>query len=151
MTGLNVNDVTFAVSPPFFDFNSSRPADKTEENVYSLLRDNMVCGQTIPASVHCIFYYCFASICFHLDFLSRVLHQKNKLQASHFLNHIPSYIKDEATVKYPWIKTETTPTFTGLPPHITNLAKFKQLKIEMVSYRDIILKGVARRSWTRGA
>jgi hypothetical protein len=102
----------------------------------------MVRGQTIPASVHRIFYYCIASICFHFDFLSRVLHQKNKLQASHFFNHIPSYIKDAATVKYPLIKTEATPTFTCLPPHITILAKFEQLKIEIVLSRDVILKGV---------
>jgi hypothetical protein len=91
VTGLGVNNVKFAVLPPFFDFDAIRPADRMEESVNSLLRDYMVCGKTIPMSVHHMFYFCFASLCFHFDFMSRVLHQKNKLQASHFFNLIPSY------------------------------------------------------------
>jgi hypothetical protein len=70
------------------------------------------------------------------------LHPKNKLQASHFFNNIRNYAKDAASVKYPWSKTAATPTFTGLPPHITILAIFEQLKLEMKATRDTILTGV---------
>jgi hypothetical protein len=70
------------------------------------------------------------------------LHPKNKLQALHFFNNIPNYARDAATVKYPWSKTAAIPTFTGLPPHITILANFEQLKLEMNATRDIILTGV---------
>ena len=142
VSGLVVNDVKFAVSPPFFDFDVTRPADGTDESVYSLLRDYMVRGESVSASVHCIFYFCFASLCFHFDFLLQALHPKNKLQALHFFNHIPTYAKDAATVKYPWNKTEATPTLTGLSPHITNWENFEHLKIEMMASKDAILNGV---------
>jgi len=110
------------VSPPYFDFDDVRPAeDVTDERVFSLLSDYMVGGDYVCASVHRIFYFCFASLSFHFDFLSRVMHPANKLRASHFFNHIPLWVKNAATVKYPWTKTEATPTLTGLPPHITIL------------------------------
>ena len=54
--GLDVNDVKFAVSPPYFDFDDDRPAeDGTDERVFSLLRDYMVGGDYVCASVHRIF------------------------------------------------------------------------------------------------
>ena len=66
----------------------------------------------------------------------------NKLQASHFFNNIPNYARDAATVKYPWNKTDATPTLTGLPPHITILANFEQLRLDMAAAREAILNGV---------
>jgi hypothetical protein len=70
------------------------------------------------------------------------LHQKNKLRASHFFNHIPSWAKDAVTNKYPWTKTESTPTLTGLPPQITILTNFKALRVELVASKVAILTGV---------
>jgi hypothetical protein len=95
--GLDVNSVKFAVLPPYLEFDCTGQGDtrqegvddRTSARVYSLLRDYMVCGKSVPASVHRIFYFCFASLCFHFDFLKQVLHKKNKLQASHFFTHIP--------------------------------------------------------------
>ena len=52
--GLDVNDVSFAVSPPFFVFESD---DGASEMIYSLLKDFMVRGDSVPASVHHIFYF----------------------------------------------------------------------------------------------
>ncbi len=134
--GLEVNDVSFAVSPPFFDF---KEGDERADSVYPLLKEYMVCGDHVPASVHHIFYFCFASLCYHFDYLAKVLHPKNNLQALHFFNNIPNYTRDAATVKYPWSKTAVIPTFTGLPSHITILANFEQLKLEMKATRDTIL------------
>jgi hypothetical protein len=138
--GLEVNDESFAGSPNFFDF---KERDERADRVYPLLKEYMVCGDHVPASVHHIFYFCFASLCYyHFDYLVKVLHPKNKLQASHFFNNIPNYASNEATVKYPWSKIAAAPTFNGLPPHITILANFKQLKLEMKATRDTILTGV---------
>jgi hypothetical protein len=63
--------VLFAVLPPFFDFE---PGDGRADNIYSLMSEYMVCGDRVPASVHHIFFFCFASLCFHFDYLSAVLH-----------------------------------------------------------------------------
>jgi hypothetical protein len=102
----------------------------------------MVRGESVPASVHSIFYFCFALLCFHFDFLKQVLHEKNKLQASHVFTHIPIEIKAAATVKYPWNWTEATPTHTSLPLHITILAIFERLMIKMESRKNVVLSGV---------
>ncbi len=45
-------------------------------------------------------------------------------------------------MKYPWTATEATPTLTGLPPHITILANFERLIVEMQTTKDAILGGV---------
>ncbi len=74
------------------------------------------------------------------------MHKKDKLQASHFFQHIPSNIQAAATVKYLRIKTEATPTLTGLPPHITIMANFEQLKIEMEETKNAISSGVEAES-----
>ncbi len=66
--GLDVNSVKFAVSPPFFDFDDTGLDNGTLLIDYSLLRDYMVHGQSVSASVHCISYFCFASLCFTFTF-----------------------------------------------------------------------------------
>jgi len=70
------------------------------------------------------------------------LHQKNELRALHFFNHIPLWAKDAVTIKYPWTKTEAAPTLTGLPPHITILANFEMLRVELVESKVVILTRV---------
>jgi hypothetical protein len=49
--GLDVNDVKFAVSPPYFDFDAD--ADGTEDRVFSLLAETMFVQV-------CIAYFIFA-------------------------------------------------------------------------------------------
>ena len=151
VSGLDVNSVKFAVSPPYFEFDETTdkadggieaPDDGTWKKIHTLLRDYMVRGEFVSASVHRIFYFCFASLCFHADFLKRVLHDRNKLRASHFFTHIPINIQAAATVKYPWTLTAATPTLTGLPPHITILANFERMIAEMETTKNSILAGV---------
>jgi hypothetical protein len=60
--GLDVNDVKFAVSPPYFDFDVTdlSAEDGTDERVFSLLRDYMVGVATMSVQV-CIAYFISAS------------------------------------------------------------------------------------------
>ena len=135
------------MSPPYFEFNETNELDDvlddgTWKKVYTLLRDYMVCGQLISASVHRIFYFCFTSLCYHFDFLKQVIHNRNKLRASHFFTHIPIEIQAAATVTYPWSATDKTPTLTGIPPHVTIQANFERMMAEMESTKNAILAGV---------
>ncbi len=139
--GLDVNTVDFAVSPPFFEFDDTRQeggrADGTSQ-VYYLLKDYMVHRDTVPASVHHIFYFCFASICFRLDFLKEVLHEKNKLRASHFFTHIPVEMKAAATVKYRW-NVESDRNDTNI--HWPSTAHHNSGKFPNSDGRDEVHKG----------
>jgi len=89
-----------------------------------------------------LLYFCFASLCYHFDFLVKVLHKQNKLQASPFFTHIPNYSGEAATVRFPWNKTDSTPLFTGLPPHVSTLAQIESLKVALEEAKDSIISGV---------
>ena len=136
VSGLDVNSVAFAVSPPFFDVN-----EEMRVQIDALLKGYLVGGELLPAGVYQIFHYCFASLCYHHEFLASTLHQKSKLQASPFFSAMPQYAKSSATIKFPWEKTASTPIFTGIPPHISLLAQVEQLKLELAKNRDDVLAG----------
>ncbi len=82
------------------------------------------------------------SLCYHFNFLVEVLPKQNKLQAAPFFMHIPNYAQEAATVRYPWNKTASTPTFTGLPPHVSILAQIESLKVALKVAMESIINGV---------
>jgi hypothetical protein len=135
--GLDVNEASFGVSPPYFDTDL-----ETIEKIHSLLKDYAVGGNRVTADMHRVFYFCYASLCYHRDFLTKILHKRSKLQASPFYNSMPNYAKVAAVVKLPWTKTATTPVFTGLPPHVVLLAKCEELKLELKQAKEDIIAGV---------
>jgi len=140
VSGLGVNDVSFAISPPYFE--SSCPEDDVSEKVNILLRDFTVGGGNISGEVFLVLYYCFASLCFHFDYLVGILPKRSKLQASPFFTNIPNYAKDAAVVRFPWNKTASPPSIAGLPPHVSILAQLKGLKAALVASKDEIIVGV---------
>ena len=84
VSGLDVNDVSFAVSPPYFECDGD-----VKENILTLIKDFTVGGHGIRGEIFQMLYFCFASLCYHFDFLVQVLPQRNKLQASPFLLTFP--------------------------------------------------------------
>ncbi len=110
--------------------------------VMGLLQELIVRGKTIAGEVCYLLYFCFASLCYHFDFLVRTLPRRNKLQASPFFTNIPNYAVDAATVQFPWIKTAFTPSFTGLPPHVSILAQLQELKAAIEKSQQEIVEGV---------
>jgi hypothetical protein len=145
--GLEVNDVSFAVLPPFFDF---KERDERADSVYPLLKDYMVCNDHVPASVHCIFYFCFTSLCYHFDYLAKSC--TSRTNYGHCISSIifPTMPEMQLLSSILGAKKTATPTFTGLSPHITILANFEQLKLEMNATRDTILTGVEAELDKRG-
>ena len=106
LCGLNVNDVKFAVSRTFFDFDAN--TNGTEEGVFFILRDYMIGGDHVCVSVHPIFYFCFASSTDHFNFLSLVLHQRIKCGhciSSTTFNRGPKML----SLKLPWAKLKRLP------------------------------------------
>ena len=136
VSGLDVNDVSFAVSPPYFECDGD-----VKENIFTLIKDFTVGGHGIRGEIFQMLYFCFASLCYHFDFLVQVLPQRNKLHIA-FFTHIPNYAREAATVWMPWNKTANTPVFTGLPPHVSILTKIEELKEALKTATDAILGGV---------
>ena len=77
---LDVNDVSCAVLPPYFVCDGD-----VKDKILTLLKDFMVGGHGIQAEIFQMLYFCFASLCYHFDFLVKHLPKRNKLQASPFL------------------------------------------------------------------
>ncbi len=133
VSGLDVNDVSFAISPSYFE---SGPDDDVKENMLGLLREFVVGGNSIAGEVCHLLYFCFASLCFHFDYLVRALPKQNKLQVSSFFTNIPNCAKDAAIVRFPWNKTALMPSFTSLPPQVSILAQLKGLKAVLESSKN---------------
>jgi hypothetical protein len=139
VSGLDVNDVSFAVSPPYFE---SGIADDVSENINNLLKAFTVGGGNLSGEIFQVLYFCFASLCYHFDYLVGITPRRSKLQASPFFTNIPNYAREAAVVKFPWTKTASTPSFTGLPPHVCILAQLEELKAEIAKSKDEIIVGI---------
>ena len=137
VSGLDVNDVSFAISPPYFECDCYM-----KDKILTLLKDFTVGGHGIRGEIFQMLYFCFASLCYHFDFLVQRLPKRYKLQASPFFTHIPLQAREAATVRMPWNKTANTPVFTGMPPHVSILTQIEELKIALKTATDAILSGV---------
>jgi hypothetical protein len=140
VSGLDINDVSFAVLPPYFKCGDSE-ADMREK-IFTLLKEFTVGGHVLRGEIFQLLYFCFASLCYHFNFLVEILPKQNKLQASPYFTHIPNFARETATVRYPWNKTASTPTFTGLPSHVSILAQIESLKVGLKEATDSIIDGV---------
>jgi len=140
VSGLDVNNVSFAVSPPYFENDGIE--DDVTEKINILLKSFTVGGDNLSGDVFRVLYFCFASLCYHFDYLVQITPGRSKLQASPFFTNIPNYAREAAVVKFPWTKTASTPSFTGLPPHVCILAQLEGLKAEIVKSKDEIIDGV---------
>ena len=89
------------------------------------MRENDVSGSTFL-----VLRFIFASICYHCDHLDRTLHKKSGLRGS------PIFIaegragefRQYAVISFPWKKTNFTPFFVGIPPHVMMMAGIEILK-----------------------
>ena len=73
MSGLDVNDVSFAISPPYFECGDNQ--DDVREEILTLLKEFTVGGHGIRGEIFQLLYFCFASLCYHFNFLVKVLHK----------------------------------------------------------------------------
>jgi len=110
-----------------------------EQKIDNMISNFMVRGDEVDPCIFCIFRFCFVSICFHADFLSKHIPIKNRPHASPFSTQIPVEIQQLATIKFPWNKTRDTPNFTGIPPHVALLSgmqgmrdDFRKMKADLV-------------------
>jgi len=71
---------------------------------------------------------CFSTICYHYDYLRESLRSEDMFCSAPIFRDIPSDIRKLVKVAYPWDATKRTPSFSGIPPHITTLAELERLK-----------------------
>jgi hypothetical protein len=83
MSGLGINDVSFAISPPYFECGDNE-GDMREE-IFTLLKEFMVGGHRIRGEIFQLLYFCFVSLCHHFNFLVEVFPSKINCRHRPFL------------------------------------------------------------------
>ncbi len=136
-SGLDVDNVSFAISPPYFE---SGLDDDVKENVLGLLREFVLGGEQYHrwSMSPAVFLFCPTLLLFW--FLGKGLPSQNKMQVSPFFINIPNCAKDAAAVIFLWNNSVLTPSFTGLPPHVSILAQLEGLKAALELSKNEIIK-----------
>eukprot|EP00986_Skeletonema_menzelii_P002996 scaffold874_cov115-Skeletonema_menzelii.AAC.3 len=93
---------------------------------------------------------CFASICYHYDDLCELLDDKCPFRNTAVFRDMPSDIQALATVKYPRNKTDDTPNFNGITPHVLHLAKMESLERKMENLEANLMNKVTEEMESRG-
>ena len=76
--------------------------------------------------------------------------QENTLHASSFFKEIPEDVLACTTIKHSWDTTSNAPKLTGMPPHVSIVAKFEELKQTFEEVRKNIKADVEEQLNARG-
>ena len=82
-TGLNVNSVEFAVSPPYFKFpavDEGEGNSSIEDDIKNAITSLVPGGRRMSSQTFKLLTYCYASIAYHYDYLDRILHSRSRVQ-----------------------------------------------------------------------
>jgi len=126
----------FAASPPYFYYtgipDELQRALKKQE-IETFIMDRLPHSNQIHPRTKKMIIMAYASICFHYDYLKTHMSSKCPFRASPFFRDCPTGIRTYAKVVYRWNKTDDTPLFTGIPPHVVLLAEMEKLTEQMLS------------------
>jgi len=138
--GLNVNSTEFAVSCPYFQFGVDGGGDhedaSVEEEIKNAIKILFLGGTRLNPQMYKILIQCYASICYHFEFLGEHLPERSRLRQSPLFQQCKATWIQIAVVKYPWDATDETPKLTGIPPHVALLAKLENLSRQMAKFKE---------------
>ncbi len=134
VSGLEVNDVSFAISPPYFECGDNE--DDVKEKMLNLLKEFMVGGHGIQSEIFQLLFFashhCVIISIFWLRFCP------SEINCRHHPSLHTSLIMHERTVQFPWNKMDSISSFMGLPPHVSILAH-ESLKVALEEAKDSII------------
>ena len=136
-SGLDQLSKEFAISPPYFDLSHLKGTEKllTTRRIWSFLKERIMHYDAMRSETLHLVFMCFATLCFHFSFLKETIHENASLRVSPLFRDIPEDIRTLSVVKHPWNKTEDTPQFSGIPPHVLHLAEMEALRNEIITLR----------------
>mmetsp|Transcript_20744 Transcript_20744/g.31523 ORF Transcript_20744/g.31523 Transcript_20744/m.31523 type:complete len:642 (-) Transcript_20744:310-2235(-) len=141
----------FAISCPYFDYtdiSDDIEREETKMEVAEFVNSRLPTNTSVASRrlALCL----FASICYSHQKLHYQLHPDCPFRNSIFFRDIPVHIIKRARTAFPWNATDDTPKFTGIPPHIIQLAKLEKLENEIVKLRESLQPAVAGELNRRG-
>jgi hypothetical protein len=136
---INALEKEFAVCRPYFDYTkleSEQERNAVKIEIMKCIDSWLPSDATVATRM--LAQELFASVCFHRNYLDEHLHKNLPFRDSPFFKDIPQAVLNAARIAYPWDATEDTPKFTGIPPHVSLLAKQESLQIELGQLRESI-------------
>ena len=119
LSGLNPLSIDFSLTPPFFDVENEMEMVEIDR----FLRSRIENSENISDKTFTLVRYCFASLCFHCEFLKSVLEPSSRIRTSPLFINVPADIiaKAKAINYKDAIGHKCAPRLTGIPPHIVIL------------------------------
>ena len=129
------------MSCPYFEFGvddggGGHEDASVEGEIRCAIQSLFLGGARLCPQMYKIVLNCYASICYHFEFLSETLHAKNRIRQAPLFQQCKDTWIDIAVVKYPWDATVETPKLTGIPPHVVLLTELKNLSRQMSKFKD---------------
>ena len=142
-TGLDQTSKSFAVSPPFFDFGKlkkGRERAQVRSKIGKWLLDRIPNSKNVASHTLHVAYICFASVCYHYEFLMDTLHKDSVFRNVSIFRDIPEAWRDLTTIWYPWdARSGFEPKLTGIPTHVCIFAELEKLKKEIITLKASIM------------
>ena len=109
-----------------------------KKEIHEFIRERLPFLSGAPARSLHVAEMALASLCYHYEHLKKEMHEGCPLQSSAIYRDMPQSVREVVRVAYPWNKTEDTPPFTGVPPHILILAELEELKKVVMGLQNSI-------------
>ena len=142
LCGLNPLSIDFSLTPPFFDALS----EGDREEIDNFLRARLENSDQISDSTFNLVRFCFASLCFHRDFLKTVLEPTSRIRTSPLFMNVPENILNMAkAVNYKdAIGHKNAPRLTGIPPHIVILNNLSGISEHVTDCADEVVEKIKK-------
>ena len=140
VTGISSLSKEFAVSPAYFDLTDAPKSvgDEINDKVRMML-NNGGNEESMNSTTFLLVQYLYAAVCYHYDELDKRLSSKNRFRVSPMFIDVTDEVRKCAVVKYPWNSTNTTPLFTGIPPHVIVFAELEKFKMLLEAQKSDLI------------
>ena len=107
-----------------------------EIGINNAVSNLIVGGSRMSPQTFKIMTNCFASICYHYDYLDRNLHPRSRVRQAPLYQQCKDEWKALSVISYPWSTTRNSPKLTGIPPHVVLLSELHTISRQVESFKN---------------
>ena len=143
LSGMDCLSPSFAVTPPFFDAKTNEQNKMVDDFIKSRIEN----ANNISDNLFAVIRYCFASMCYHYNFLTQTLQPTSHIRTSTIFMNIPKEIMEMVKVfTYKQVHEDNgngnAPRLTGIPPHVVLINKLNDLNGHVSECSSLVVKEV---------
>ena len=141
LSGMDCLSPSFAVTPPFFDAKTNEQNKMVDDFIKSRIEN----ANNISDNLFAVIRYCFASMCYHYNFLTQTLQPTSRIRTSAIFMNIPKEIMEMVKVfTYKQVHEDNgngnAPRLTGIPPHVVLINKLNDLNGHVSECSSLVVR-----------